>query len=45
MLEKVKMRQTNAYWQAFERWKKLKPVPMLDAFKRLSREEAHERGR
>jgi hypothetical protein len=44
MLEN-KMRQTDAYWQAFERWKKLKPLKGLDASKRLSREEANERRR
>jgi hypothetical protein len=32
------MRQTDAYWAAYERWKKLKPIPGLAAAKRLTRE-------
>ena len=40
----LEMRQTDAYWQAYERWKKIKPVPMTGPIK-ISREEAHERGR
>jgi hypothetical protein len=43
MIER-EMRRTDAYWQAFERWKKIKPVPMTGPLK-MSREEAHERGR
>jgi hypothetical protein len=39
------MRRTGAYWLAFERWKKLKPIPGLDASRRLSREEIHDRPR
>ncbi|HEV8147951.1 MAG TPA: hypothetical protein VGP79_16295 [Bryobacteraceae bacterium] len=39
------MRRTGAYWKAYEQWKKLKPIPGLDASKRGSREEWHERGR
>ena len=38
------MRRNDAYWKAYERWKKLKPIPGLDASKRLGREELHERG-
>ena len=38
-------RHTDAYWKAFEGWKKIKPVPGVDASKRMSREEVHERGR
>jgi len=37
------MRQTDAYWKAYDDWKKLKPIPGLDASKRPSREELHER--
>ena len=44
MLER-EMRQTDLYWQAYERWKKLKPIPGLDASRRLNREEVHERKR
>jgi hypothetical protein len=41
------MRQTAAYWKAYEEWKKL-PRDLgasepIDASKRLTREEAHER--
>ena len=39
------MSQTDAYRQAYERWKKLKPIPGLDASKRLTREEVHDRTR
>jgi hypothetical protein len=41
MLER-EMRQTDAYWKAFERWKQIKPIPGLTA-PFLTREEAHER--
>ena len=41
MLEK-EMRQTDAYWAAFEMWKKIGPIPGLDAANRLTREKAHE---
>jgi len=44
MLEE-EMRRTDAYWQAFERIKRMKPIPGLDAARRLSREEAHDRHR
>ena len=41
------MRQTDAYWHAYEEWKKLPrdlgaPEP-IDASKRMTREEVHER--
>ena len=42
MLEE-EMRRTDAYWKAFENWKKLKPIPGLDASKRMTREQAHDR--
>ena len=42
MLER-EMRQTDAYRQAYERWKKLKPFPMSRPVGSISREEAHER--
>jgi hypothetical protein len=41
MLER-EMRQTDAYWKAFERWKQIKPIPgQTGPF--LTRDEAHER--
>ena len=39
-----KMRQTGEYWSAYEKWKKIKPIPGLAA-NRMSREEANERRR
>ena len=39
------MRRRDDYWKAFERWKKIKPVPHADASKRPGREEMHDRGR
>ena len=42
MLEE-KMRQTDEYWAAYERLKRIKPIPGFDASKRMTREEAHER--
>lgn len=44
MLEE-KMRRTDEYWKAFERWKKIGSIPGIDAAHRLSRDEAHERRR
>ncbi|MGD0436385.1 MAG: CopG family transcriptional regulator [Bryobacteraceae bacterium] len=40
------MRSSDAYWRAYEEWKKLPRdlgVP-IDASKRMTRDEAHERG-
>ena len=37
-----KMRLTDEYWAAYERMKKIKPIPGLAA-NRLTREEANER--
>ena len=42
MLEN-QMRLTDEYWNAYEKWKQLDPIPGLDAANRLSRDEAHER--
>jgi len=42
MLEE-KMRQADEYWAAFERLKRIKPIPGFDASKRMTREQAHER--
>jgi len=42
MLEK-EMARRDEYWEAYERWKKIKPIKGLDASKRASREEVHER--
>ena len=45
MLER-EMRQTDAYWKAFERWKQISKKGLdVDAPNRLSREETHERRR
>ena len=44
MLEE-EMRRTDAYWQAYERMKKIKPIKGFDASKRLKREELYDRGR
>jgi hypothetical protein len=44
MLEEEMLR-TDAYWAAYERWKKIGPIPGFDAANRLTREEAHERRR
>jgi len=44
-LLKREMRQTDAYWKAYEEWKRL-PDDLggsIDASKRFTREEAHER--
>jgi hypothetical protein len=40
-----KMRQTDEYWKAFDRMKKIKPFKGFDASKRLTREEIYDRGR
>ena len=37
------MRQNDEYWAAYEKWKKIKPMPGLDAAHRLTREEANAR--
>lgn len=37
------MRLTDEYWLAYERVKRMKPIPGIDASKRMTREEAHER--
>lgn len=39
------MRQTEEYWRAYERVKKIKPIRGFDASKRLSRTELYERRR
>ena len=44
MLER-EMRMSGEYWQAFERWKQIKPIPGVAAEPRLSREQLHERRR
>jgi hypothetical protein len=44
MLEE-EMRRTDAYWQAFEKVKKIKPIKGFDASKRLKRDELYERHR
>jgi hypothetical protein len=42
MLEE-KMRATDEYWRAYERWKKFKGIKGVTASDRLTREEIHER--
>lgn len=42
MLEN-QMRLTDEYWRAYEQWQKIGELPGIDAARRLSREEAHER--
>jgi hypothetical protein len=39
------MRCTDEYWAAYEKFKRIKPIPGIDAAHRLAREEAHERRR
>jgi hypothetical protein len=43
MIAEERRRPNADYWAAYERWKKLKPIPGLDASKRPSREELHDR--
>ena len=38
------MRQKDDYWQAFERWKKIKPF-LKGPIQKIDRDELHERGR
>jgi hypothetical protein len=42
MLER-EMRLSDAYWQAFERWKLHQPVGVRGAAQRMNRDEVHER--
>ena len=44
MLEN-QMRMSDEYWRAYQRIKKIRSVPGVNAAHRLSREEAHERRR
>jgi hypothetical protein len=37
------MRRTDQYWKAYEKWKKLKPIPEFDASKRAKRDELYDR--
>jgi hypothetical protein len=37
------MRRTDEYWKAYERLKKIKPIPGVDAAKRLKRDEIYDR--
>jgi hypothetical protein len=39
------MRRTGEYWMAYERWKKIKPIPGLDAAKCMSRQELYDTAR
>jgi len=45
ILEQQRTGRPPSYWKAYEEWKKIKPIPGVDASKRMSREEVHERGR
>jgi len=40
-----RMRRTDDYWKAYEKWKKIKPIPGLDAAKRMSRQELYDTAR
>lgn len=40
MLEE-QMRRTDSYWAAYRKWKKIGPVPGVDASKRLKRDELY----
>src|SRR5271157_236093 len=37
------MRRSDEYWAAYERFKRIKPIPGIDAAHRLTREEANAR--
>jgi hypothetical protein len=37
------MRRTDPFWQAFEEWKKLTPIPGFDASRRAKREDLYGR--
>jgi hypothetical protein len=37
------MRRNDEYWLAYERVRRMKPIPGFDASKRMTREEAHAR--
>jgi hypothetical protein len=39
------MRKTDEYWRAYEKVKKIKPIPGFDASKRRTRAELYERRR
>jgi hypothetical protein len=39
------MRRNDDYWKAYEEWKKIKPIPGLDAAKRMSRQELYDTAR
>ena len=39
------LEQRMGYWKAYERFKKLKPIPGFDASKRAKREDLYDRGR
>jgi hypothetical protein len=39
------MRKTDEYWRAYEKVKKIKPIPGFDASKRWTRAELYERRR
>ena len=42
MLEE-RMRRSDEYWRAYQRWKKVRPVKGIDASGRMSRQQVHER--
>jgi hypothetical protein len=37
------MRRSDDYWRAFERLKRMKPIPGFDASKRVSRDQLYDR--
>lgn len=38
-----RMRASGEYWKAYQRWKRRKPIPGLNASARMTRAQAHER--
>ncbi len=38
-----RMRHSDDYWRAYQRWKAIASVPGADATKRMSRDETHRR--
>lgn len=45
ILEQERLGRPESYWKAYEEWKKIKPIPGVDASQRMSRQEVHARGR
>jgi hypothetical protein len=43
MLDRERTRGSDSYWTAYERWKKIKPVPMTKRVGSVRREELYDR--